>query len=327
MAAPCGGWTTDSTVIETDDVIPLTDGSIEGVPGSLVPLKAEWVDERLSRVATQFRESPIFLGIAETYLGALVEPTAVARAIPCYFDLDTAVGNQLTMIGKWLGFPRCHCVCRTMPVFGVSYDQCGGEPPPGAFEIVGVCDEESSLIDCQDTVNSEICVRDDELYRRILYVRRYQYLSLFDYRSLTEAVRLMFGEQAFVVDRLDGSICVVPMRGLTSAEEAALPVIFRALPIAPGIIGLIHRGSRPIFGVGEGWSGPCDPVFDEECPPPFVVCDDGDDICAYPPLEPEECQYPFGVGDGYVGVCEDTELTISDVFCPEDPFTYQCAPN
>ncbi len=73
--------------------------------------------------------------------------------MPSYFDLQSAAGDQLTLIGKRMGFPRCHCVCNIQPVFGFFCDGQSTSRP-----ILGFC-EDGSWDGCGEDGVSEICIR------------------------------------------------------------------------------------------------------------------------------------------------------------------------
>lgn len=215
-------------------------------PGALV-------EQEINHVLTQYRESPNLLGLIRAYLRQVDEALRSICVIPSYFDLDTAVGDQLTLLGKRLGFPRCHCVCTVSPVFGFS---CEGAYA-GPYEIVGFC-EGGTWINCRETGTSTICIDDDEVYRAILKARRYQALGLYDDESLEAAAGHVWGGNAQVISLGLGRVVVSPGRALTAYETMVRPIVFRALPIAPGVKALTSDATGPVFGFGGGWFGFCE---------------------------------------------------------------------
>jgi hypothetical protein len=218
------------------------------------PAAGELVEEEVNKVATQYREATKFLGIVRAYLAQTEDAAIKLCAVPNFFDIDTAIGDQLTIIGKWLGFPRCHCVCDVPAVAG--YD-CGGGYT-GQFNLVGYCAPGSTLLGCAPLGNSTVCIDDDEVYRGLLNARRYQMLGLFDIGSLQAAARHVWGVDAQVANAPVGEVVISPGRALTAMETALLPVAFRVLPVAPGIRGLVNLSEAPLAGYGEGWGGYCD---------------------------------------------------------------------
>lgn len=217
------------------------------------PAPGVLVDEEIDKVATQYREATKFLALVRALLGQSEAAGLAACPLPSFFDIDTAVGDQLTIIGKWLGFPRCHCVCEPPKVFGF---KCGTFA--SSDRIAGFCEPGSTWAGCPPLGNGEICISDDEVFRGMLKARRYQVMGLYDIASLQAAAQHIWGAGASVVSSKVGRVTLAPGRSLSDFETALVPVAFRILPIAPGIKGMIHYGTGPIFGFGEGWGGFCE---------------------------------------------------------------------
>lgn len=218
------------------------------------PAEGELVEAEVNKVATQYREATKFLGMLRAFLNQTEDVAIKLCPLPSFFDIDTAVGDQLTIVGKWLGVPRCHCICEAPKVFGF---KCGGSYT-GPYEIAGFCEHGSTWSGCPPLGNSEVCISDDEIFRGMLKARRYQNLGLFDIASLQEAIKQVWGDLATVVSSRVGRVIVSPGRDLSDFETKVIPVVFRILPIAPGIKGFIHYGTGRIFGFGEGWGGFCE---------------------------------------------------------------------
>lgn len=215
-------------------------------PGALV-------EAEIDRVLTQYRESPKLLHLIRTYLLQAEEALRVICSIPDFFDIDTSVGDQLTLIGKRLGWPRCHCYCVTQPVFGFA---CEGVP--SEYTLTGFCDDSGTWVDCADFGVETVCITDDSVYRQFLYSRRYQFLGLYDIASLEAAVRHLFGPTGLVLDAGQRRVVIAPGRPLSADESALLPLYQRVLPVALGISIRFHLGALPVFGFGDGWGGFCE---------------------------------------------------------------------
>lgn len=248
------------------------------------PTASEMVGERINRVLTQYRESPKLLHVLRTYLGAAAQAHLQVCDLPSYFDLDTAIGDQLTLLGKRMGWPRCHCVCDVSPVFGFSCVGINLRP------VTGFCDETGSWVNC-DTGLSEICLSDDELYRKFLKVRRYQFLQRYDLPSMEACVKIFFGPTATVLHSGQGRIVVAPGRDLTDTEIALLQLYPRVLPSPLGISVVFHFGPLRVFGFGDGWGG----LMEESQ-------DLTDENIAY-----QRTGKVFGFCDGAGGFCEEWE--------------------
>lgn len=240
---------------------------------------AALVEQRIDRVLTQYRESPNLLFMLRTYLSQVAQVMEAVCDMPAYFDLNTAVGDQLTLLGKRMGFPRCHCTCDIQPVFGFA---CENEDRP----IIGFC-EGGTWADCDNGGIIDICIDDDDLYRRFLKMRSYQMQKRFGYDDLTKALQEMFGPTARILDSGNNQVVLAPMRELTEAEIGVLTLVPRALPIAPGIVSRWHFGTFAIFGFGEGWGGFCEewqpdglPLITEDGTP--ITTEDGTPIMTGP---------------------------------------------
>jgi hypothetical protein len=223
----------------------------------ICPSAASLVEERLNRVLTQYRESPKLLFVLRTYLNAVAETAVKICDLPSFFDIETAIGDQLTIIGKRLGWPRCHCICDVQPVFGFECEGVVEEYP-----IAGFCDDSVTWVECGEFGAGDICIIDDEIYRKFLKVRRYQMKSLFDSNSLNESVKILFGDQAEVLNQFDNRVIVAPNKTLSDAEIALLQLYPRILPVALGIEIRFHFDNIKVFGFGDGWGGFCEPWSD-----------------------------------------------------------------
>ncbi|WP_377838692.1 DUF2612 domain-containing protein [Bosea sp. UC22_33] len=217
------------------------------------PVQGELVEEELNKVATEYREATKFLGLIRALLSQPEDAAIKLCAVPSFFDIDTAVGDQLTILGKQLGFQRCHCICDAPKVFGF---KCG--PFASSDRIAGFCEPGSTWAGCPPLGASEVCITDDEVFRGFVKARRYQVLGLYDIASLQSAARHLWGNAASVISSRVGRVTLAPGRVLSDFEMALVPVAFRVLPIAPGIKGSVHYGTGPIFGFGEGWGGFCE---------------------------------------------------------------------
>jgi hypothetical protein len=178
------------------------------------PSPGEMVDDAINRLATQYRESEKLKHLIRTYVAQVEEAAILACALPSFFDIETAVGDQLTIIGKRMGWPRCHCVCDTQPVFGFECAGVVSEVP-----LAGFCDDNVTWADCGIGGFAEICIVDDAMYRATLLARRYQMQALYDLASLTAAVRHLYGPQALILDAGVGRVVIAPGRPLTNGRN------------------------------------------------------------------------------------------------------------
>lgn len=214
------------------------------------------VNDRLSRILTQYRESTLLIGLIKAYLSTIAESFDRIKPVSTVFDIDYATGENLTIAGKWLGWSRTHCVCEVQPVFGF---ECEGDVLDIFNPVAGFCQGDVTFETCSSNGLGEVTINDDELYRKTLYARRAQMKGDFSRRALTESVNLLFGDNAEVVADGDGRVVIAPGRDLTATEVALLQVYPRVMPVAPGIEIRFHFYDSRVFGFGEGWGGFAEP--------------------------------------------------------------------
>ncbi len=232
------------------------------------PADGELVARELDKIATQYREATWLKAYMAAVLREIEQAGQAACDIPNHFDLLTSTGEQLTFIGKRMGFGRCHCVCVQQPVFGF---KCEGHDVV-MQPLVGFC-EDGSWASCNEAGVGELCIYDDDVYRAHLLARRYQMLGLFDVESLTAAIRIVWGPTAWIVDAHRGRLVLSPGRPLGAEEIRRMVLTLRILPIAPGVEVRMWLRTDPIVGFGEGWAGICKP--DEAPTVAGFECDDG----------------------------------------------------
>jgi len=215
------------------------------------PTKDAFVEDRIDKVWTQYRESPNLLAILRAAVGQVAEGAIETCSIASKFDILDATGDQLTIIGKQLGWPRCHCICVPVPVFGFG---CGTTWPNQI--ITGLC-EGGAWANCSEAGTGDICLDDDEVYRGYLLARRYQARQLWDVDSLQAAAEHIWGPTATVSSLGRMRVVISPGRLLSTLEQMQLPVAFRVLPLSPGITPYISYQTGKTFGFGTGWGGLC----------------------------------------------------------------------
>lgn len=286
--------------------------------GAPCPEPGDLVEPAIDRILTQYRESPNLIDLLRAVLGQAEEAAIATCEIPSHFDILTAVGEQLTFIGLRMGWPRCHCICATDPVFGFV---CEGFPSD--FQIAGFCEtDDVTWIDCGVSGLAEVCIEADDIYRRFLLARRYQMIPLFDRESLTAALQHIWGETATVLDEGHGRVVLAPGRDLTDIERSLIQLVPRVLPVAPGIRQRFHFGDTYVFGFGEGWGGFCEPTHPDGLP---LATESGAILTG------TVCDVGEGEGEGEgEGDCEEVEIATGPLtdgapwMCEIDVLPYDC---
>lgn len=106
------------------------------------------VENAIDQVLTQYRESPNLLALARSLLHPPADTAKLVCEILDRFDIETATADQLTIIGKWLGWPRCHCAGRRRTVFGFAC-----EPLSAVYIVDG---DGAIVIDCPPIVTEPV---------------------------------------------------------------------------------------------------------------------------------------------------------------------------
>lgn len=277
------------------------------------PEDYELVDEIQKSLLTQYRESPNLILLLRTYLREVEKIYQIACGLPDLFNLETAVGEQLTFIGKRMGFGRKHCICSVKSIHGFD-DQiiCNNDNP--FYTYTGFCASASNWLFCDDNIVDEIEITDDEVYRKCLRIRSYQITNKFGREDLIDAAGIFFGENTTILDDRNGRIVITPGRVITNDEFGLLQVLARILPVVPGIKILFYLDTNPVTGMlsapagfGDGWSGFCETTIDDAP----LITGDGDNL----------------VTDGGDNLIASGIVFHAHWVCGFDPRPYSCSTN
>lgn len=250
--------------------------------------KAAMEEERINRILTQYRESPNLIGVIRAALSELADVAERGDAIQAAFDIDTSTGDQLTMIGKWLGWPRTHCQGSRAKVFGFA---CEEDDCSVGYPVLGFC--EGARFACEGALFEEFTFSDDALYRRYLKARAVAInaAQTNDYSrdDLVAAASALFGDDCVIVKERRGETILCLTRFFTSAELQILHLAEHVLPIPPGVTLTWAHCDGEIFGVGTGWGELCTSSF-------YKIIKD--------PLTRTPKSFIFGFGSAWSGMCD-----------------------
>lgn len=103
------------------------------------------VQSLLDLITSEYNQQPNFMAMVEGVLAPIVADTALIIALPSYFDLDTAVGAQLDVLGMWVGQSRQISVALAGVFFswnvaGLGWSEGNWEDPFGGGSIVILAD-------------------------------------------------------------------------------------------------------------------------------------------------------------------------------------------
>lgn len=201
------------------------------------------VDRALCRIITQYRESPRLLGVLRAYVDEAHEVTDALCGMESKFDLAEAEGEQLTIVGKQMGFPRVHCrgayesvdptpTVAPAPLCDGRFFSVRPRNPRCAFRL-----DDGRTMCCgpDETPRSDYTFTDDELYRRFLYARATQINGNADFKTLTAAINQVFGPQSYIGYSSDGVVVAIANRALTVEEKRVEPLYRLVMPLPMGI--------------------------------------------------------------------------------------------
>ncbi|MCB1421740.1 MAG: DUF2612 domain-containing protein [Nitratireductor sp.] len=195
-------------------------------------------------------------GLIRNYLDQVRQAGEETCAIPPKFDIDTAVGEQLTFLGKRLGWPRDHCKGEQIPVFGFECDDACYDGPP----VTGFCSD-SNWKGCDGPEHYPYHFADDEFYRKFLKSRVITLTGNWFRPNLERALDILFGDGEAVYFERAGEISIHVARGLTNEERKVRFLYPEVLPVAPGVRVRFVFGEAPVFGFGTGFDGFCSGNF------------------------------------------------------------------
>lgn len=116
---------------------------------------ATW-DANYTSLVTSEHQKPIFLAIISTLTQGYVDAQNVLASMPGLFDVDDAVGQQLDIVGEWVGVSRNLSV----PLTGVYF----------SFDIAGVGFDQGTWHGPFDPDTTLDALPDDS-YRQLIYAK------------------------------------------------------------------------------------------------------------------------------------------------------------
>jgi len=245
--------------------------------------KAAEIEARIDRIATQYRESPNLIALMRSYMEEFGLAAEAMVEIASAFDLETKGGDQLTIIGKWLGWPRHHPNGQLATFFGFDsapvqpfggfgetppseWDTAGSEAEqllgfnpdadpnqdPDYFPVDGFCGEGIFYTEGAQRYRA-YDFSDDEEYR--VWLKAMQRRLQKDYRrgTLAEAATGIFGSEVVPIEERAGEMILCLTRAFTVQERRYLHKVEEVLPVTPGALLRWAQSEGSPFGFGAGW--------------------------------------------------------------------------
>jgi len=112
------------------------------------------IEDYLNLITAAFRDQPNFTDMISADVETQVQVQDLMLSMIPIFDVDTAIGDQLDIIGEWVGFPRTLSV----PVEGVFFSWDGTDPTLGWDSGIWQTNEDQT----------QITVLPDDVYRNFI---------------------------------------------------------------------------------------------------------------------------------------------------------------
>lgn len=200
-------WSTDSSVITADSTLETADGFVVAPPTSL---------QYAALITSEHAIRPKFMSLVNLIAGGFGDITACILSMPKAFDIDTAVGAQLDIVGKWVGQARVVTNVLLTGFFGFADDPAAltfGELPSPS--VGGVFYELGATFQATTTLS-------DKDYRTILRARIVRNQSNGTLSAIENALQYVFGVPCTVSDIGDMSLAIQVSAPITQTQEALL---------------------------------------------------------------------------------------------------------
>lgn len=209
------------------------------VPASAAPYQA--------LITSEHNKKPNFMAMVGVTTGALGDMAALVDSLPSLFDLDLAVGQQLDMVGQWVGQSRVVANISIPGFFGFSVET-------GAYQLPLTMGDTSQsqawnaayagpLYEAGATYQTTTTLSDSD-YRTVLRARivRNQYNGSLP--QLENALQFVLGVPCSVQDNGARSFNITISKPITATQVAILTAL-DILPRPAGItIGAINYASH-----------------------------------------------------------------------------------
>lgn len=112
---------------------------------STTPLPPTSLQSLLNLITSEYNQQPNFMAMIEGVLAPIARDADLLATLSSYFDVDTAVGAQLDVLGQWVGQSRAISVDLTGIFFswdtlGLGWDEGNWEDPHGGGSLVVLVD-------------------------------------------------------------------------------------------------------------------------------------------------------------------------------------------
>lgn len=209
------GWTADSIDVTADSIDVTADGGDGGGGGGLFSNAEPYLD----LITSEHNQKIQFMSMVEVITAAIGDVNQSIQSIQPAFDLDTAIGAQLDIIGLWVGQSRIISNILILGFFGFADDFAArpfGEVTNPTFG--GVWYELNAPF-------SGSTVLSDPDYLTILKARIVRNQSKGELSDIENALQFIFGVGCSVADAGNLGLQLTISAPITSTGEALLTTL------------------------------------------------------------------------------------------------------
>lgn len=190
-------------------------------------------------VTSEHNQKPNFMALVGVLAGAMADAVAATASIPLAFNLQTAIGKQLDIIGQWVGQPRIIPQVLVPGFFGFSALQTGA--PEGLALPFGRLQDMSFggvWFGLQDSAAGSTTLNDAQ-YRTVIAARIARNQSNGTLGAIEMALLDVFGSPCAVLDFGTMQLTInvsVPISPVDEALLTLLDILPRPAGVAIGAI-------------------------------------------------------------------------------------------
>lgn len=184
------------------------------------------INDYIRLVTSSHKNQPKFIETIKVSINPLVDSINFLRELNGFFNIETAIGKQLDIIGAWVGMPRIVPDVMHLPLFGfISQPQAlpFGDPPNS--EIGGYWRESG--------MSGKLGYRlDDDLYRKAIIAKIYRNKCSCLMSDAHNIVSTLTNVQFEIIDHLNMTIS---LNFLEEIDSVTLEIIRFLFPKPMGI--------------------------------------------------------------------------------------------
>lgn len=195
----------------------------------LTPFSLEILDYYANLLIIQYRNQPKAKATIQAIVKAFIANNIILN-IRDAFNIDTAVGVQLDILGKYIGVDRFYKVVSLPLAFGFSsYLEDEPTDQTGFADVSDFLTKDGTFLSASEIISKTAILNDDE-YRILLKLKVTQNYSNFSMKDINDSLYRFFENQIYVIDNLD-----MTMTYYFDSAQSSLKVIIEAA-IYKGVI-------------------------------------------------------------------------------------------